>query len=303
MSLTLEIQKELTRPSERVKSLDVHPSQPWILASLHSGNIFIWNYQSQAMVNSLEVAQLPVRSAKFVTSQQWIVTGADDGQIRIYNYNTTHKVKEFEAHTDFIRCIVVHPTLPYLLSSSDDQLIKLWDWKKDWACTRVFKGHSHYAMQVAFDPKDTETFASASLDGSVKLWKLSSPTPSGTLKGHSKGVTCIEFFTDEGKPCLISGSDDYTAKVWDRETKICVKTLEGHTNNVTAVCVHPELPILITASEDETVRVWHATTYELVNTLSYGLRRAWAIGCIKDSHRVVLGYDEGTIVIKVKADL
>ena len=89
--------------------------------------------------------------------------------IRVYNYNTMDKVKSFEAHTDYIRCVAVHPSLPYLLSSSDDMLIKLWDWDKGWTCTQIFEGHSHYVMQVGFNPKDSNTFASASLDRTVKV--------------------------------------------------------------------------------------------------------------------------------------
>ena len=33
----------------------------------------------------------------------------------------------------------------------------------------MFKGHAHYVMKVAFSPKDTSTFASASLDGTIKV--------------------------------------------------------------------------------------------------------------------------------------
>lgn len=68
-----------------------------------------------------------------------------------------------------IRCVAVHPTLPYVLSSSDDMLIKLWDWEKGFVCTQIFEGHSHYVMQVTFNPKDTNTFASASLDRTIKV--------------------------------------------------------------------------------------------------------------------------------------
>ncbi|OMP06804.1 hypothetical protein COLO4_07902 [Corchorus olitorius] len=32
---------------KRVKSVDLHPTEPWILASLYSGTMCIWNYQSQ----------------------------------------------------------------------------------------------------------------------------------------------------------------------------------------------------------------------------------------------------------------
>jgi coatomer subunit beta' len=110
-----------------------------------------------------------VRSAKFISRKQWSVASADDMFIRVYNYNTMDKVKNFEAHIDYIRSVAVHPTLPYVLSSSDDMLIKLWDWDKGWTCTQIFEGHSHYVMQVTINPKDNNTFASASLDRTIKV--------------------------------------------------------------------------------------------------------------------------------------
>ncbi|KAG5379917.1 hypothetical protein IGI04_027759 [Brassica rapa subsp. trilocularis] len=295
--------RKFLQRSERVKSVDLHPTEPWILASLYSGTVCIWNYQTQTMVKSFEVTELPVRSAKFVSRKQWVVAGADDMFIRVYNYNTMDKIKVFEAHADYIRCVAVHPTLPYVLSSSDDMLIKLWDWEKDWVCTQIFEGHSHYVMQVTFNPKDTNTFASASLDRSIKIWNLGSPDPNFTLDAHLKGVNCVDYFTGGDKPYLITGSDDHTAKVWDYQTKTCVQTLDGHTHNVSAVCFHPELPIIITGSEDGTVRIWHATTYRLENTLNYGLERVWAIGHMKGSHRVVIGYDEGSTMVKLGREI
>ena len=49
--------------------------------------------------------------------------------------------------------------------------------------------------QVIFNPKDTNTFASASLDRSVKVWSLGQPMPNFTLEGHEKGVNCVDYFT------------------------------------------------------------------------------------------------------------
>jgi len=48
-------------------------------------------------------------------------------------------------------------------------LIKLWDWEKKWVCTQVFEGHTHYVMQIVINPKDNNTFASCSLDRTVKV--------------------------------------------------------------------------------------------------------------------------------------
>ncbi|CAL2245583.1 unnamed protein product [Prunus armeniaca] len=39
--------------------------------------------------------------------------------------------------------------------------------------------------------------------------------------------------------------------------------------------------------------------YRLETTLNYGLERVWAIGYMKSSRRVVIGYDEGTIMVKL----
>lgn len=43
-------------------------------------------------------------------------------------------------------------------------------------------------MQVVISPKDNNTFASASLDKTIKVWQFGSSTPNFTLEGHEKGV-------------------------------------------------------------------------------------------------------------------
>eukprot|EP00057_Strongylocentrotus_purpuratus_P025164 XP_011679638.1 PREDICTED: coatomer subunit beta'-like [Strongylocentrotus purpuratus] len=55
----------------------------------------------------------------------------------------------------------------------------------------------------------------------------------------------------------------------------------------------------MTGSEDGTVRIWHANTYRLETTLNYGLERVWTIANMKGSNNVALGYDEGSIIIKL----
>ncbi|XP_045535444.1 coatomer subunit beta' [Papilio machaon] len=299
MPLRLDIKRKLTARSDRVKCVDQHPTEPWLLCSLYSGDVNIWNYETHTQIKRFEVCDLPVRAAKFVPRKNWVITGSDDMQIRVFNYNTLERVHAFEAHSDYVRCIVVHPTLPYILTSSDDLLIKLWNWDRGWACQQVFEGHTHYVMQVVINPKDNNTFASASLDTTVKVWQLGSTISNFTLEGHDKGVNCVDYYHGGDKPYLISGADDRLVKIWDYQNKTCVQTLEGHAQNVTAVCFHPELPVLLTGSEDGTVRVWHAGTYRLESSLNYGFERVWTLCAMHRSNNVAVGYDEGTIMIKV----
>ncbi|XP_024113944.1 coatomer subunit beta' isoform X3 [Oryzias melastigma] len=299
MPLRLEIKRRLTARSERVKSVDLHSTEPWMLVSLYNGTVVVWNHETQLMVKTFEVCDLPVRVARFVARKHWIVVGADDMLVRVFNYNTLEKVNMFEAHSDYIRCISVHPTQPYILTSSDDMLIKLWDWERKWLCSQVFEGHTHYVMQIVINPKDNNQFASASLDRTIKVWQLGSKTPNFTLEGHEKGVNCVDYYSGGDKPYLISGADDHLVKIWDYQNKTCVQTLEGHAQNVTSVSFHPELPVILTGSEDGTVRVWHSNTYRLENSLNYGMDRVWCICGRPGSNYVAVGYDEGSIIIKL----
>jgi len=105
--------------------------------------------------------------------------------------------------------------------------IKLWNWDRNWDLMQTFEGHLHYVMQVKFNPKDSNTFASASLDRTIKVWGIGAATPHFTLNGHDKGVNCLDYYPGADKPYLLSGADDYRVKVWDYQTKACVATLEA----------------------------------------------------------------------------
>jgi len=207
-----------------------------------------------------------------------------------------------EAHADYIRFVEIHPIMPYILSSSDDMSMKIWNWEQNWECISTFEGHAHYVMMCKFNLKDTNTFASASLDRTIKVWGLGAQQPHFSLEGHERGVNCIDYYPGGDKPYLLSGADDKTVKIWDYQTKACIQTLEGHSNNVCSVLFHPRLPVLVSASEDGTVRIWHATTYRAETTLNYGLERAWSIAAAKESNGLAIGYDEGTILIKLGHD-
>ncbi|KAJ6012098.1 hypothetical protein N7522_002453 [Penicillium canescens] len=298
--MRLDVKRQLFARSERVKGIDFHPTEPWILTTLYSGHVYIWSYESQSIIKTFELTDVPVRAGRFIARKNWIVCGSDDFQLRVYNYNTSEKITSFEAHPDYIRSIAVHPTQPFVLTASDDMTIKLWDWEKGWKCVQVFEGHSHYVMGMAINPKDTNTFASACLDRTVKIWNLGSPHANFTLEAHeTKGVNHVDYYPQADKPYLLTTSDDKTVKVWDYTTKALIATLEGHTSNVSFACYHPELPVIISGSEDGTIKIWHANTYRLEQSLSYGLERAWCVSYQRGRQGIAMGFDDGAVVVKM----
>lgn len=164
----------------------------------------------------------------------------------------------------------------------------------------MFEGHGHYVMGLAINPKDTNTFASACLDKTVKIWNLGSSTANYTLDAHeTKGVNHVDYYPQTDKPYLVTTSDDRTVKIWDYTTKQPIATLEGHTSNVSFALYHPELPIIISGSEDGTVKIWHANTYRLEQNLTYGLERAWCVSAQRGRQAIAIGFDDGAVVVKM----
>ena len=163
-------------------------------------------------------------------------------------------------------------------------------------------------MHLTFNPKDSNTFASASIDRTVKVWTISGGSSGGsaavsapnyTLEAHDKGVNHVEYYHGGDKPYMITCGDDRTVKVWDYLSKSCIQTLSGHVSNVSFAVFHPSLPLIVSGSEDGLVKLWHSNTYRLENTLDYGLERCWCIAYRKAGNDIALGYDEGLVVVKL----
>ncbi|XP_044946612.1 coatomer subunit alpha-2-like isoform X2 [Hordeum vulgare subsp. vulgare] len=61
--------------SNRVKGLAFHPWRPWILASLHSGVIQMWDYRMGTLLHRFDEHDGPVRGVHFHKTQLLFVSG------------------------------------------------------------------------------------------------------------------------------------------------------------------------------------------------------------------------------------
>lgn len=286
----------------QVLSMDVHPKEPWILTTNQRGTLCIWNYQKKETVNSFEVSPgEPVYSAKFIERKHWLITGDGDGYIHVYNYDTMEEVRNFKAHENNIMSLALHPTSPFVLSASDDHLIKLWDWDKSWEYMQTFRGHYNRVTQVMFHPLYSKNFASASLDGRVKIWNFDSGNCTDTFDEHPDGLLCLHYFAYERNYHLVVGSSDSVAKVWYPEAELCVGTLEGHTNCITSLCWQPKHEVIVTGSLDGTIQIWKptGTRYRLDNIIGLNLGAVTALAYIQESTRVVVGCEQGIAMVDI----
>ncbi|KIV96927.1 hypothetical protein PV10_00740 [Exophiala mesophila] len=318
--------------SSRAKGLAFHPKRPWILVSLHSSTIQLWDYRMGTLIDRFEEHDGPVRGIDFHKTQPLFVSGGDDYKIKVWNYQTRRCLFTLNGHLDYVRTVFFHPELPWILSASDDQTIRIWNWQnRSLICTMT--GHNHYAMCAQFHPKE-DLIVSASLDQSVRVWdisglrkKHSAPTSMSfedqmaranqqqadmfgntdavvkfVLEGHDRGVNWVAFHPT--LPLIVSAGDDRLVKLWRMsETKAWeVDTCRGHFQNASACLFHPHQDLILSVGEDKTVRVWDLNKRTSVQSFKRENDRFWVIAAHPEINLFAAGHDNGVMVFKLERE-
>ncbi|KAL4870764.1 hypothetical protein BDV12DRAFT_165177 [Aspergillus spectabilis] len=319
--------------SSRAKGIAFHPKRPWILVSLHSSTIQLWDYRMGTLIDRFEEHDGPVRGIDFHPTQPLFVSGGDDYKIKVWNYQTRRCLFTLNGHLDYVRTVFFHPELPWILSASDDQTIRIWNWQnRSLICTMT--GHNHYVMCAQFHPTE-DLIASASLDQSVRIWDISglrkkhsaAPTamsfedqmarsnPSQAdmfgntdavvkfvLEGHDRGVNWVAFHPK--LPLIVSAGDDRLIKLWRMsETKAWeVDTCRGHFQNASACLFHPHQDLILSVGEDKTIRAWDLNKRTSVQSFKRDVDRFWVIAAHPEINLFAAGHDTGVMVFKLERE-
>ena len=295
-SIKVETSKRFKHYCEKIKQLSFHPSKPLLLLAQYNGEVSIYNYNTQALSKKLEVSNQPIRSAIWA-GEDWIVTAGDDLQIRIFNYHTTQKLHQFEGHKDFLRKVIYNESGQYLMSCSDDKTIIRWSniggrFQKN----GVWEEHKHFVMDIKFHPRDEGMFASASLDGTLKLWNVASTTSNGTLKGHKSGINCLEFSKGD-RSLLVSGGDDYSVIVWDITTRSILQRIDKHEGNVIDLKFMDSLPFFVSIAEDGKMNFYNVRNFEFCFDSVNFMNKGWSLSA--KENLIAAGFDEGAVVLQI----
>ncbi|WP_437543070.1 effector-associated domain EAD1-containing protein [Sorangium sp. So ce367] len=160
------------------------------------------------------------------------------------------------------------------------------------ALVRTLAGHTSSVWAVALLP-DGLSAISASHDGTLKQWDISSGCELRTLAGHPDHVNGVAV-TPDGR-LAVSASEDATLKVWDLVIGHELRALSGHTAAVKGVAITLDGRFAVSASEDTTLKVWELATGRLVRTLSGHSQAVNGVAVTRDGRLVVSASEDRTL--------
>jgi WD40 repeat protein len=112
--------------------------------------------------------------------------------------------------------------------------------------------------------------ASASADGTVRIWNVQSGAQTRVLTPDSSGQQNVIYsvaWSPDGKS-LASGSDDHVVRIWDANTGALLKTIARHLAPVYCVAWRRDSRVLASGSGDQAINLCDAATGELIQTLN-----------------------------------
>eukprot|EP01097_Dermamoeba_algensis_P010969 TRINITY_DN8338_c0_g1_i1.p1 TRINITY_DN8338_c0_g1~~TRINITY_DN8338_c0_g1_i1.p1 ORF type:complete len:371 (-),score=61.75 TRINITY_DN8338_c0_g1_i1:215-1327(-) len=182
-----------------------------------------------------------VLSVQFSPDGSTLASGSGDTTVRIWDLNTETPEFTLKGHSNWVLVINWSPCGQKIASGGMDNEIKIWEQASGWVKPKVtLKGHTKWINAIAWEPihrnPECSRIASASKDGTIKIWDLKLGRCSLTISGHAMSVTCLKWC---GDGLLVSGSQDRSIRVFTDEGKL-VRILDGHGHWINSLALHTD---------------------------------------------------------------
>lgn len=156
---------------------------------------------------------------------------------------------------------------------------------------QVLQTHTDSILDLAFHPNN-KMLASASLDGSVRLWQLS--TQGVEVLPHPAGVTSVSF--SSGGHRLLTGAKDGVVRLWELASKEVIRSYK-HTDAILEARLTPDGGMVVASGEDGRLSLWKTSTGQRKQSWSTGGGVARGLQFQEQGTKLLAGLASGDVVI------
>ena len=126
-------------------------------------------------------------------------------------------------------------------------------------------GHKAGLWTALFSP-DGKQIATASIDGTAKIWDFATGKEKQILKGHTGNVNTVAFNKDG--TLVATGSLDKSIRLWNpKDGKLVREFAKAHADSVQSVAFSPDGTLLASGSADKSVKLWDVKELKELKTL------------------------------------
>jgi WD40 repeat protein len=265
-------------------SMAIDRAGRWLATGSYDGSVRLWDLERPRLDIPLEGHGRQINSVQFDRNGERIVTGGNDGTVRIWSADEGTSLGVYDGAAGNINFVVFGPSGRHLAVAKMTKDVELWDLET--GELRYLRGHEDLVSDIAFD-RAGERLASASYDGTARIWDVASGRELQVLRGHTIGISRVEFGAEHGAE-VVTASDDETVRRWDPSTGELLATLPG-TGNVRSLVRSPDGRTLAAGTEDGNIYLFSDDLPEHARVLRGHRMAVWSVAFDAKGERLVTG--------------
>jgi WD40 repeat protein len=230
-SVDLSPVKTITGHNREIRDICFSPKKDLFATAGGDGTAIAWNYPQFTQRSTFRFESRMIQSVAFDDSGTRLFVGLNDGRIQLVDIESGEKLLDLDELGQAGEVDVEFSDGVLIAASASGESIN----RNVEPSTRysILDGHEDHVSSVCFSP-DGKTFASGSLDRTVRIWDLETRSTIETLEGDRGRVKEVWYSKDGRKLYSQNEKGVVICRDLDTSTDSAVEmqfSLEGHENN------------------------------------------------------------------------
>jgi WD40 repeat protein len=243
-----------------VRAAAMNPDGTRAVTASEDGTARIWNVATHTALATLRGHESAVTDAAFSPDGARVLTASSDATARVWDAASAASLAVLRGHDAEVTSAAFSPDGVRVLTASIDDTARVWDAASGASIFVLHGGEDEVGSHIRVDrvraavwSPDGARIATASDDGTARLWDARDGKALATLAGHAGPVTAVAFARDS---MLVATTSTDAVRLWSVATGEELAKLEGHTYTVIAAAFSADGKRLVTGSYDRTARIW-----------------------------------------------